>query len=315
MNKYFLGPFLAFLIMLINPVLNSHPAFCKDRLENIVRTAAVAGKFYPDSPDVLKGAITELLTNVPATKPDGRILAAIAPHAGYVFSGPVAACTHRQLSEVSFDTIVIIGHDSYRDVVAFTSPADYFETPLGRVQVDREMTEAMEKYNPGIRPDQSLHETEHTVEVQLPFLQVQGRQFKIVPILFGNPNAKNSSILADAIVACRADKKVFVLASTDMSHYPPYDWANKLDKSTLDALKEVDAERLFSHLTSKETLSPVPNLATAMCARGGVMTAINYARANGGNHCQILRYANSGDVPSGGKDRVVGYCSVLFEKK
>lgn len=315
MCKYRLGLFFVFFLMVINPALYSSPASCKDRTGEDVRPAAFAGKFYPDSPDSLKAAITGFLNNVPEIIPEGRILAAIAPHAGYVYSGGVAACTHKFISDVAFDTLVIIGHDTYRDAVAFTSSADYFETPLGRVQVDREMTKNMEEFDPGIRPDQSLHATEHTIEVQLPFIQAQGRQFKIVPVLFGNPTEKNSRILADAILAGQAGKKVFVLASTDMSHYPPYDWAVKVDNSTLAVLKDLDAERLFTHLARQDGLSSVPNLATAMCAKGGVMTAILYARAKGGDHCQVLRYANSGDVPAGDKGRVVGYCSVLFEKK
>jgi MEMO1 family protein len=315
MNKYFLGLFFVFFLMVIGPALYPSVASCKDRTGENVHPAAFAGKFYPDSPDRLKDTITAFLNNVTGMRPEGRILAAIAPHAGYVYSGVVAACTHKLISEVAFDTLVIIGHDTYRDAVAFTSPADYFETPLGRVQVDREMTKKMEEFDPGIRPDQSLHATEHTIEVQLPFVQVQGRQFKIVPILFGNPTEKNSRILADAILAGQADKKIFVLASTDMSHYPPYDWAVKVDNSTLDVLKDLDAGKLFTHLANQDGLSSVPNLATAMCAKGGVMTAILYARANGGDHCQVLRYANSGDVPAGDKGRVVGYCSVLFEKK
>ena len=313
MNKYFYHGFAAILLILVV----SRSASSRSRelsRDQEIRPPAVAGTFYPDSAPRLKRMITRLLDSVPVITPAGRILAAIAPHAGYVFSGSVAACTHKMLATVRFDTVVIIGHDCYRDAVAFTCPVDYFETPLGKVSVDREMMEKMQKFNPGIMPDRYLHAHEHTIEVQLPFLQVLGRRCKIVPLLFGNPTVKNCRILADAIRASAGSKTVFVLASTDMSHYPDYQSACRVDQSTLDVMKEMDINRLFSHLSEMETQRSIPNLRTAMCARGGVGTAMLVARAGGADRLQVLRYANSGDIPSGNRYRVVGYCAVLMVK-
>jgi AmmeMemoRadiSam system protein B len=279
-----------------------------------VRPPVVAGMFYPRSPSQLQDQVKAMLDRVPHLKPEGRILAAIAPHAGYTFSGGVAAYTHKLISLVNFDTLVIIGHDTYRNAVAFTCPVDYFQTPLGSVPVDREMMAKMHAFNGGIRPEYSLHAQDHTVEVQLPFLQVLGRQCKILPLLFGNPTPENCRLLADAILAAAGKKAVFVLASSDMSHYPPYEAARTIDNSTLEALGSLNVMELFSHLKRVETRSAFPNLQTAMCARGGVGTALLYAKARGANRAQILRYANSGDVAGAGKDRVVGYCSVLMVK-
>jgi len=279
-----------------------------------VRPPAVAGTFYPGSPTQLRSTITKLLDSVPEVKPAGKILAAVAPHAGYIFSGSVAAYTHKLLSTVEFDTLIVIGHDTYRDAVAFTCPVDYFQTPLGKVPVDREMIAKLQEFNRGIKAHRSLHSQEHTVEVHLPFLQVLGKKCKILPILFGNPTAENCRILSDAILAAANNKTVFVLASTDMSHYPPYESACKVDNSTLEVLRFLDIGKLFTHLIKQEKQPTVPNLQTAMCARGGVGTAILCAQAHGANYAQILRYANSGDVPAGGKHRVVGYCSVLMVK-
>jgi AmmeMemoRadiSam system protein B len=217
------------------------------------------------------------------------------------------------LTEVDFDTLIIIGHDSYRNAVAYTCSVDYFQTPLGNMPVDRDIIEKMHAFNKGIKDDQSVHSGDHTIEIQLPFLQVMGKECKIVPILFGNPTPKNCRILAEAIEFAAGDKKVFVLASSDMSHYPPYDSANKVDESTLEELKKMDINALFSHLENQERLK-VPGLETAMCARGGVGTAILFAKTRGATNAQILKYANSGDVSLGSKDRVVGYSSVLFIK-
>ncbi len=280
-----------------------------------VRLPAVAGAFYPASANELRRDIEAYLDSVPEIKPAGKILAAVAPHAGYTYSGGVAAYTHKALSTVNIDTLVIIGHDAYGDDVAFTCPADYFQTPLGKVPVDREMMTKMHAFHRGIKADRAIHARDHTVEIHLPFLQALGRQCKIMPILFGNPTAKNCQILANAIISAAGDKTVFVLASADMSHYPPYDLAYKVDKSTLEVLKSLDVEKLLRHLAVQEREASVPNLRTALCAKGGVGTAILFARALGADRAQILRYSNSGDVRGGDKRGVVGYSSVLMVKK
>ncbi len=310
MERHFLKSiFLSCLVIILWWGCGAHRATGME-----VRPPAVAGTFYPGSADQLRRAVTALLNRAPRVIPEGEIMAAIAPHAGYVFSGRVAAYTYKALSSIDFDTIVIIGHDSYREAVAFTCPVDYFRTPLGKVPVDREMIAKMEEFNPGIRPNRILHAREHTIEVQLPFLQVLGKNCKIVPLLFGNPTVENCRILSNAILKCAGTKRVFVLASTDMSHYPPYQWAKKIDKATLEALRSLDIDLLFSHLTEQEQKGFIPNLRTAMCARGGVGTAILFAKARGAVHAQVLHYANSGDTPGGQKDRVVGYGAALMVK-
>ena len=119
----------------------------------------------------------------------------------------MAAYAHKQISRVDFDTIVIIGHDSYRNGVAFTCPVDYFQTPLGNVPVDQEMIKKMHDFDPGIKPDRLIHNRDHTIEVHLPFLQIISKNFKIVPILFGMPTTENCRILADAIISAAGDKK------------------------------------------------------------------------------------------------------------
>lgn len=278
------------------------------------RPAANAGSFYPSSEDQLHQTVRALLDNSPDYAPKGEIFAAVTPHAGYVYSGTIAAHTYKQLAHIDFDTIVIIGHEyPYEDYVAFLSPADYFETPLGLVEVDRDMIEKMLKFNRHIVSNASIHSQDHSIEVQLPFLQVLGKKCKIVPVIFGNSTVKNCRVMTEAIIAAAGDKKVFVLASSDMSHYPSYESANKVDESTLEELKKMDINALFSHLENQERLK-VPGLETAMCARGGVGTAILFAKTHGATNAQILKYANSGDVSLGGKDSVVGYSSVLFIK-
>ncbi|MGQ9662665.1 MAG: AmmeMemoRadiSam system protein B [Kiritimatiellia bacterium] len=280
-----------------------------------VRTPAVAGSFYPASADQLRKTVRAYLDSVPEIRAEGAIMAAMAPHAGYVYSAPVAAYTYKLLANVEADTAVIIGHDSYRNAVAFISPAASFETPLGQVPVDREMVEKLLKFNAGIREDRFMHSQDHTVEVQLPFLQVLGKNWKIVPILFGDPTLENCRILAEAIASAAGEKRIIVLASTDMSHYPPYDQACRIDRSTLEVLQSMDIEKLFNHLEEAQRKGRAFNEQTAMCARGGVGTALLFAKARGANHVQVLHYANSGDVSAGGRDSVVGYGAAVFVKK
>jgi AmmeMemoRadiSam system protein B len=123
----------------------------------ITRPASVAGAFYPESSEDLKTAVNGLLKDAEKKDAKGMILAAMAPHAGYVYSGQIAALTFKNISDIDFDTIVIIGHDTFQDAVAYTCPVDFFETPLGKIPVDREMMERLEAFNKGIRPDISIH--------------------------------------------------------------------------------------------------------------------------------------------------------------
>ncbi len=278
----------------------------------VIRPPAVSGSFYPSSPDQLTGTIRQMLDEAKNASPDGEIVAATAPHAGYVYSGRIAALTFKQLQNVDFDTLVIIGHDAGRGVVAFTSPADYFRTPLGDIALDREMIEKMEEYNRGIRPNAAIHANDHTIEIQLPFLQVMDKKCKIVPIMFGDPTAENCRIFADAVNFSAEGKKIFILASTDMSHYPSSQLAYKYDNETLEIIKEMNLDRFFSYLRRGMRNNNNPELRTLICASGGVGTAIIFAGSKGAKHVLVQKYANSGDVPGGDKSSVVGYSSVLF---
>ena len=280
-----------------------------------IRPATGAGSFYPGDKENLKKEVNNLLESAKKVNPDGIICAAMAPHAGYEYSGRVAAQTFKNISDINFDTIVIIGHDSFDRAVAYTCPVDYFVTPLGKVPVDKEMVERLQKFSKNIKPDISIHRGDQTIEVQLPFLQVMNKKCKIVPLIFGYPSPENCRILANAIKFASKDKKVFVLASSDMSHYPTYEGAVKMDHLTLDIIKSMNINRFFRHVYRQLSDPQVPGLKTALCASGGVGTAMLLAKGMGADTVQVLKYANSGDIPGGDKKRVVGYSSVLFIKK
>jgi hypothetical protein len=281
-----------------------------------IRRACVAGQFYPDQPAVLRKTLESALAKVPETKPAGEVVAGIAPHAGYVFSAGVAAYTHRLFQSVQFDTVVIIGHDAHTPgTIAYLSNADLFETPLGTVPVDSEMVRRLSETQ-GVRVDNRVHSGEHTVEVQLPFFQVQRESFKVVPVLFGEPTEENCRVFAEAILRAGEGRKVLVLASTDMSHYPPYAVACEVDRKTMGVIEAFEPGKLLNYLQATElAVPPVAGLRTALCASGGVGTAMFFARARGANAVQVLHYANSGDAPVGDKKGVVGYGAAVFVRK
>lgn len=279
------------------------------------RPASVAGAYYPGDRETLKKEVNYFLKNARKIDHVGTIFAATAPHAGYVYSGAIAAETFKNIAHLDFDTIVIIGHDYFGRAVAYTCPFDFFETPLGKVPVDTEMVSRLHKYSKDIKPNVSIHGESHTIEVQLPFLQSIKKEFKIVPIMFGYPSPENCKILAEAIKYASQDKKIFVLASTDMSHYPAYEDANKMDHLTLDIIKTMDINKFFSHVLKQLEDPELPGLQTAICASGGVGTAMLLSKEMGADTAMVLKYANSGDVPGRDKKRVVGYSSVLFIRK
>lgn len=281
-----------------------------------VRRPAVAGTFYSADKSRLEKEVAALLERAGDVEPKGEeVLAAMAPHAGYRYSGQVAAYAHKGMSGTDVDVVVVIGHDYSRPgVVAWLCSVDCYQTPLGQLPVARDMVQRVLDYHPGIREHKLAHSREHTVEVQLPFLQTLGKTCEIVPVLFGEPTAAHCRILADAIESARAGRRVFVLASTDLSHYPTYAEATRLDQQTLGVLAGMDVGRLLAHLEAVERRRDIRNLETAMCASGGVGTAMLYAKKHGANKVQVLRYANSGDADAGDRQRVVGYGAVLFVK-
>jgi hypothetical protein len=275
-----------------------------------IRRPAVAGAFYPANSTQLKNQIEGFFKNVKKEKFDGRILGLIVPHAGYVYSGQVAAYGFKQLQGLSFDTIVIIGmsHGAYFDGIAIYD-SGYFQTPLGLVKIDTELADSLIKSHPKIKSLKSAHLNEHSLEVEIPFLQQVLKEFEIVPILMSNPS--DFQILGKSLILNSRGKKILYVASSDMTHYPPYDIANKIDKVTLSLIEGMDIKELVSWLNK-----PHEKCSTLLCGSGAVLTLMLVAKEFGIERATILNYANSGDVPViGDKSRVVGYGAVIFIQK
>jgi len=279
-----------------------------------VRQAAVAGSFYPADPKELSTMIDEMLAQARPPHLDGTILAAVAPHAGYPYSGPVAAWTYAALKGHKYARVVVIAPSHY-DGFSFTSvyEGDAYATPLGNVQIDKEFAQRLVKMSSTIQLSTKGHDPtsaggEHALEVQLPWLQKVVGDFKLVPIVMGDQSYENSRALgvalAKLIEADKADGETLVVASSDLSHYHPYKDAVTIDHKTLHALEAWD---YFSMSRNFQTR------VWEACGGAPIVAAMIYAERMGANKAEVLKYANSGDT-SGDGSRVVGYSADLFVK-
>jgi len=272
-----------------------------------IREAQVAGGFYPADPAELEYMIDGFLAKVPhSIRPEGMLAALIAPHAGYVYSGQVAAFAYQQVKGLEIDTVIVLGpfHRGFFEG-ASVWPAGSWKTPLGEVPVDSELASAILKESDKFKFIPQAHLGEHSIEVQIPFLQRVLKNFKIVPIAVSDDSLDNCRLLARVIFNAIQGKKVLIVVSTDMSHYHPDEKAQTMDHLVLDRLVQKDAEALWADLSSRRG---------ELCGSAGVLTLLEIAKLMGATGLQILQYANSGDV-TGDKKSVVGYgASVLYKK-
>ena len=276
-----------------------------------VREPAVAGQFYPASADELGAMVDKFLNDANPPKVEGRIRAIMVPHAGYVYSGSTAAYAYKALAGQTYKTVILVGnshHQGYEGVAVST--ADKFRTPLGDVDVDTALAKKLTTLSDMIVFRESPHVPEHSLEVQLPFLQktLVGK-FKIVPILMGTASGEISAELGDALSKV-VDADTLVIASSDMSHYPKYADANYEDHKVIDAILTGKADNLERTIHQLERMS-IPNTATCLCGEGAVKAVMICAEKIGATNVQFLKYANSGDT-AGTKDRVVGYSAIVF---
>ncbi|MDD5168008.1 MAG: AmmeMemoRadiSam system protein B [Syntrophales bacterium] len=280
-----------------------------------VRPSAVAGKFYPETADVLKQAIDAFMADarpVMVKKP----LAIIAPHAGYIFSGQICADAYNQVRGNAYDTVVILGtnHTSpYFDKISLY-PGDGFETPLGTARIDEEVVSELVKANADCRLDSSLHEKEHSVEVQVPFIQVLFPQAKIVPVIIGRPDVELCRRFGESLAGVLKGRRALIVASTDLSHYPSYKDAVMIDHETLDAITKMDIASLHTTLAAYAKRE-IKNLHTEACGEAPIMAAMAAAKGLGAQGASVISYANSGDLPVGDSDRVVGYGAVVLTEE
>jgi AmmeMemoRadiSam system protein B/AmmeMemoRadiSam system protein A len=282
--------------------------------ELVTREAVVAGQFYPGNPNQLSSELKELYSGTAAKIKESSTLAVISPHAGYVFSGKVAAEAFAQVdAEKDYKNIFVIG-PSHR--IAFDGASIYtrgnFSTPLGIIPVDLDLARKLVKSADCFtdRTDAQLYE--HSLEVQLPFLQYRLKKpFRIIPIVVGTHNVSTCKKIAEALAPYFNDSNLFVI-STDFSHYPSYEDAIKTDRNTYEAILTNNARQLVKTLQANEE-SGVPDLATSLCGWTSVLTLLYITERMPGIEYHLVDYKNSGDARYyGDKSRVVGYCAIAI---
>ena len=275
------------------------------------RQPAVAGGFYPADPGQLTGELTRLFAGVDRSRSAEEVLAVIVPHAGYVYSGGVAASGYAKLDpEKTYENIFIIGPSHY---VGFEGGAVFttgnFVTPLGTVVVNRELGRQLTRKEPLFSDRTDAHDREHSVEVQIPFLQhVLKHPFTIVPIVVGSNSPAVCKRLGNALRPYFTAKNLFVISS-DFSHYPSSTDAVAVDKLTADAVCSNSPETLLATLKANENKG-IPNLETSLCGWSAVLTFLSMSSSERVTFSRVL-YRNSGDAGIGDKQRVVGYWSII----
>lgn len=273
-------------------------------MSNKIRKAAVAGHFYSREKETLQREVAMFLENSLAMDRVQRIYGLVAPHAGYLYSGGVAARAYRQVVDLDFDVVVVIApshHVYFEEVSVYNGEA--YHTPSGRIQVDIELACQLEDAHQNIILSDLGHSNEeHSLEVQLPFLQHVLDDFKLLPIVMGNQDEANINALSGALSEVLQDKKALVVASSDLSHYHSYDKAALLDKVAVESINNFDDQQLFSDWQ---------NGVCELCGGGPVLVTMKTCRNLGATKSKVLLYRNSGDV-GGDKSQVVGYLSAIF---
>jgi len=298
---------------------------------NLKRMPAVAGSFYPSDKSELKSIVENFLKQA---KPSlslapSEIIALMVPHAGYVYSGFTASYGYKLLSDGKtksfWDTIIIVGnsHNFYLNKAAVFTKGSFI-TPLGETMIDEELAREIfnnEKYGKLFEENIKAHQPEHSLEVQLPFIQaVLGDKVKILPILLSGAISYDNVVkigecLSAAVkkYSTKTGKKIILIASSDMSHFPTDDVARIADNEALEAIKTMDTTKLID-TTSSRLQKGQRGLECVLCGEEAVIAVMTAAKMLGANKAEVLHYSNSSDV-SGDTSRVVGYGAVAFVKK
>ncbi|HUU40985.1 MAG TPA: AmmeMemoRadiSam system protein B, partial [Desulfatiglandales bacterium] len=229
-----------------------------------------------------------------------------------------AAYSYREIKGQHYDTVIILG-PSHRVYIKGASVGnwDAYSTPLGKVAVNKEIVHALLDKGEDFRFVEGAHNREHSIETQLPFLQRVLGNFDIVPILMGASSLKDCEKISGILLEAAKNRNVLFVASSDMSHYPDYINANKVDQKTLSLIERGAPESVFN-AEAEIFKQGVPNLSTTLCGLRAVVTVMMAVKNLGGNFSKILHYANSGDISIDGNQerrRVVGYGAVAFYKK
>jgi len=273
------------------------------------RKSILAGSWYSDNPNELRASVEKYINDADIEIPKERVLGIISPHAGHIYSGPVMGYGYKVLREQAktydIKNIIIIAfsHRGIGDGKISVWNQGYWETPLGKIEINTEIANALIESSPIIDFVPETHESEHSLEIQLPFLQMALKDFRIVPVSFSHMSMTETEELINSLAKVLNNRDdVFIIASTDMSHYHTYSQAVKMDREALEYIIDNNANDLIDALSKRNI---------ELCGWGTVLTLMKLSNIFGAENITMLNYANSGDV-TGDTSQVVGYGSVAF---
>ena len=266
----------------------------------MLRRPAVAGRFYPAQPDKLLQSVRSFLEPVETRT---RAIGIVVPHAGYMYSGRVAGAVYARIEVPARNIILCPNHTGYGAPVSIMKSGEW-ETPLGRLQIDTELCEALLAADPYLQDDVEAHRSEHALEVQIPFLQYVLPDAKFVPITIGTGHWHKLDSLGRAIgeVLKHSGQRTLIIASSDMNHYESDAVTRVKDRKAIDEVLALDPRGLFE-VVRRENIS--------MCGYGPAVAMLTAAKALGATRGELVRYATSGDV-SEDYDYVVGYAGMII---
>jgi len=303
--KVFGSSLKIFLIAAVSFHLSAFSCFAQD-----IKKPNVAGAFYPDNPQELSSILDNLFSKANPEPVKGKILVLISPHAGYGYSGQTAAFGYKLIKNIDYKTIIIIGTSHYYGFSGVAVyPKGFFRTPLGDLEVDKDFAQKLLDKKDNIVFQPQAFEKEHSVEVQLPFLQKSFAKFMIVPIVMGDCTFSTCQDLAGLLKDAIGNRNdVLVVVSTDMYHGYDYKEADEIDSLTLSYIKNMDAEGLYYGLREAKL---------QFCGGFGVVSAIVLAKSLGYNTPKVLSHTNSAVVTGNIKKGIwtVGYASCVIDQE
>ncbi|MFA5270845.1 MAG: AmmeMemoRadiSam system protein B [Candidatus Omnitrophota bacterium] len=268
-----------------------------------IKKCEFCGSFYPSKTKELSDSIDKALREANVENLKGDIVGIIVPHAGYDYSAKIAAYAYKALIGQKFDTVIILaaGHKHYPEHIA-VYPEGYFQTPLGNLQVDDSLARQFKSFDQAFL-DKNYFSREHPIEVELPFIQKSLKDVKILPILFGKASFKELTGFAQKLNEISQEKRILIVVSSDFSHFYTYDDAVRLDKETIDLIKDKNVDHLWALEEYNEQRA---------CGMYPIITLLLYSKLKNAE-IAILKSANSGDTGPD-RERVVGYVSAVAYK-
>ena len=269
-----------------------------------IRQTAVAGQFYTSNPEALSKEIKQFLDNVDVNRKDKNIIGIIAPHAGYIYSGQVAVFGYKQVQGKPITTAMVIA-PSHR--AAFVGASIFsgraFRTPIGDLPINRKIVDKLIEY-PDFGYVASADKYEHSLEVQVPFLQCVLDNFTLVPVLIGDQREKNCDYVSDILKeVLQKEKDILFVASSDLYHGYSYNECVNKDRKFLEAVKSYDASAMMDGIRRDTYMA---------CGAGPIYILMKVTKALGAKTVEVLKYTNSNDITGIKGDYVVGYSSVIF---